>query len=102
MSEARHTPGPWFWTPENRNGGYLHDASGDTLILEYTTADDGLHGTAEDKRLIAAAPKLLHALEAFNFTEIAILGGTADTLILHVPIKVLQDAAAAIAEATRP
>jgi hypothetical protein len=49
--------------------------------------------------LIAAAPDLLAALKGFNLTAENIVSGTADTLILQVPIAVIQQAAAAIAKA---
>jgi hypothetical protein len=52
-----HTPGPWEWS-----GNWLV-AKGKPWVLWYTTADDGLHGSQEDKRLIAVAPELLAALE---------------------------------------
>lgn len=54
-----HTPGPWRF-----NGNWLEPVDGGELILAYTNADDGLHGTDEDKALLAAAPDLLAALAA--------------------------------------
>ena len=42
---------------------------------------------------------LLAALKAFNMTAENIVGGTATTITLRVPVVVIQQAAAAIAKA---
>jgi len=47
----------WEW---RRN--FLWRQGGD-FVLYYTVNDDGLHGTDADKRLAAAAPDLLEALQ---------------------------------------
>jgi hypothetical protein len=43
---------------------------------------------------------MLEALQGFNLKEEWIVAGTADSLVLRVPLAVLQKAAAAVAKAT--
>lgn len=86
--EHKFTPGPWVIA-----GDEIETAEGQ-YVCHF---GDGLEA---DARLIAAAPELLEALRAFNVTERMIVGGTADSLTIRVPISVLQNAAAAIAKAT--
>jgi len=50
-------------------------------------------------RLIAAAPELYEALEAFNLKERDIVSGTADSLTLRVSLDTVRKAAAALAKA---
>ncbi len=52
----KHTPRPWNWDNHWLRG------NGNSLILWYTTDDDGVHAKPEDARMIAAAPELLEAL----------------------------------------
>ena len=52
-----HTATPWRWS-----GNWLVNANLEH-VLYYTINDDGLHGTPEDKAIIAAAPALVAALE---------------------------------------
>lgn len=65
MSEE-FTKGPWRWL-----GNWLvpEEPTADA-ILSYTSADDGLHGKAADKSLLAAAPDMLAMLiEAAEFIQ---------------------------------
>ena len=55
--------------------------------------------SAEQARLFAAAPDMLAALKAFNLTAENVVGASADTLTLRVPIATIQAAAAAVAKA---
>lgn len=55
MSQAKHTPGPWVWTPESESiHGYSPE--GEALVVVYE-----LNTNEADARLIAAAPELLEA-----------------------------------------
>lgn len=46
--------------------------------------------------LIAAAPLMAEALEAFNLKPDAIVGGTADHLVVRLPLTAISQAAAAL------
>jgi len=59
---SQHTPGPWHWTwQEERTCYALKSDKGQ--VLEITKGLTPIH---DDQRLIATAPELLAALEAFT------------------------------------
>lgn len=71
MSEAKHTPGPWFYGDWINNKPGEHDRAG--WVEVWNIQDDGFkgfpfiackhHDEIANARLIAAAPELLEALE---------------------------------------
>lgn len=76
--KAKHTPGPWSW-----DGNWLGVRQGTceySMILAYTTDDDGLCGSEADKALVAAAPDLLEALEAVLHAEIIYTGAIKESI----------------------
>lgn len=99
---SAHTKGPWtFSTAPQPNGCPIVGARG---LMVAMLAHSIHHADQKDEalanaRLIAAAPDLLEALQAFNVKEEWIVAGTADTLVLRVPLAVIQKAAAAVAKA---
>lgn len=114
MGENGWTPGPWEYVPGNEHHGpYVTTNFGSTVCDCYAMSNPAslsvrnggdskpysfLAEMAEpNARLIAASPALAEALEAFNLTESMVVGGTADTLTLRVPIATIQKAAAALA-----
>lgn len=85
MSEAKHTPGPW-----RKSGVIIKGANGEAVCFLSQRNDDHRKPDGEleaNARLIAAAPKLLEALEVI---VAAFDGDIADAL---------KAAQAAIAEA---
>jgi hypothetical protein len=69
MSETRFTPGPWEWHSEDEDSAWL--TSGDVTVLDYKGCGSH-HYEAEnpaDLSLIASAPDLYAALEAFILCE---------------------------------
>lgn len=57
MSQAKHTPGPWVWTPESESiHGYSPE--GEALVVVYE-----LNTNEADARLIAAAPTMYSYIE---------------------------------------
>lgn len=84
MSEAKHTPGPWTVLPEELDRDYIR-IRGTVLGGRYKIAnvlhpcvDDvskslrerELEETRANVRLIAAAPKLLEACEAYYYGRV--------------------------------
>jgi len=57
----KHTPGPWNWTDDGRGNKWGRDELRPSVI--YATRESQLAVSAEDARLIAAAPDLLAALQ---------------------------------------
>lgn len=112
VGEFKGTPGPWEWqTPMGEHCPWIVQAGKQAYEWEPIATlgdctEDGpsprskaFQRVQADARLIAAAPDLLAALQAFNVTEANIVSGTADTLTIRVPIAVIQQAASAIAKA---
>lgn len=58
---AKHTPGPWVF--DTSNDGESVKASNGNYIIEDVYHADYVSGSTADRRLIAAAPDLLEALE---------------------------------------
>lgn len=109
---AAHTPGPWhvgngdIFAEGNKSSDFddivicAIGLGGGFRSHEYAVVKAHRPEGKANARLIASAPELLEALEAFNVTEKMIVAGTADSLTIKVPIAVIQQAAAAIAKAT--
>lgn len=57
----KHTPGPWFYTANDANGGMITDRRGTQVA--WTLSGDPVENCA-NSCLIAAAPDLLAALES--------------------------------------
>lgn len=99
---SAHTPGPWTINPTVHADRRNIFAVGDqpfhigTLVSGSRTKLATLDANA---RLIAAAPDLLEALKGFNITEADIVAGTADSLVIRVPLAAIQAAAAAVDKA---
>lgn len=118
-----HTPGPWavgHWSGQcnlsHAGTTHHHGPSHATDPCVYTkvlchgyggiaavdggmvaqSTYDGMEATAEDLRLMAAAPDLLAALQT---AEMAMLGYTHRNEVI---VKALKDARAAIAKASQP
>lgn len=77
-SPVGHTPGPWDARPDERDNGewevvkpdpHKPSAEDPWFICACFDSADG-HEAAANARLIAAAPELLEALEAFARTEV--------------------------------
>lgn len=72
--EAKHTPGPWFWADScsyRRLSSQATGHDGDVLhaVVQHSDGHPDVHFPnggykGPDARLIAAAPKLLEALQA--------------------------------------
>lgn len=91
MSQAKHTPGPWVWTPESESiHGYSPE--GEALVVVYE-----LNTNEADARLIAAAPELLEALILLEAEMVA--SGNANATDFGWPLAI-QKTRAAIAKAT--
>jgi hypothetical protein len=101
-------------TFEPHNGYGRKDPDGEPWPFGYISEGDGLPMPVFEltplfqrpyeellafARLFAAAPDLLEALKGFNVKEGDIISGSADALVIRVPIAVIQAAAAAIAKA---
>ena len=94
---STHTPGPWTYSEGNENDYIVHverDAEAVAVVI---------HGHEANARLIAAAPALLEALEAYLVCDRR-LGETAaaakmDSDISYALHKAHQKARAAIAQA---
>lgn len=61
---AKHTPGPWVF--DTSNDGESVKASNGNYIIEDAHNADYVSGSTADRRLIAAAPELLEALNEIN------------------------------------
>lgn len=57
----KHTPGPWYYTANDANGGMVTDRRGTQIA--WTLSGDPVENCA-NSCLIAAAPELLAALQA--------------------------------------
>ncbi|AZO45912.1 hypothetical protein EJ076_34935 [Mesorhizobium sp. M7D.F.Ca.US.005.01.1.1] len=99
-SETKHTEGPWEAHTFLVMGG---KGMRDRICHVGTSTSLGpprAYETEANARLIAAAPDMLAALQAFNLKEEWIVSGSADSLTIRVPLAVLQQAAAAVSKAT--
>lgn len=85
---AKHTPGPWVF--DTSNDGESVKASNGNYIIEDVYHADYVSGSTADRRLIAAAPELLEALQ-----DMVDYYGTASA-----DVEALTKARAAIAKAT--
>lgn len=69
MADAKHTPGPWSFSPQKGKPGHCHMAqvwnSGGWALAQIEPTPDEAVATA-DAALIAAAPDLLEALKVFS------------------------------------
>ena len=66
MADAKHTSGPWSFSPQKGKPGHCHmaqvwNSAGDALAQIEPTPDEAV--ATADARLIAAAPDLLEALK---------------------------------------
>jgi len=99
---SKHTPGPWSLSDETVRDGLLsklvHGMPEGMLAIVRVEHQGKYYGDA-NARLIAAAPDLLDAVRALNIGPEAIVAGTADHLIVKLPIKAITAAAVAIAKA---
>jgi hypothetical protein len=103
------TPGPWLdnlHAGEKRDGGrfYVHVLAKAAGVVPIACVPTGVEGYGREEgranaRLIATAPELYGALEAFNIEERNIVSGTADSLTLRVSLDTIRKAAAALAKA---
>ncbi|MDY1510686.1 hypothetical protein SOK29_25370 [Pseudomonas aeruginosa] len=62
MSKHTHTPGPWQWN----HGRLLHNVPGEYSDTILDIQDKVWRPTDDDAKLIAAAPELLEACQAFS------------------------------------
>lgn len=107
MKEPQFTPGPWRWWTSNSWRRLTSEATDrqrrDGGVLCPTTSRSDGHPDCiikqEDMDLIAAAPELYGALEAFRLKPAEIVGAQAGNFILRVPTDVIARAAAALAKA---
>lgn len=90
MTKAQHTPGPWII--DQTGDFFVINTIDDTPICDlYTHSDNAQEANA---RLIAAAPKLLKALEDLSaFYRKSFIGTT------NKDVQMLQNAENVIAEA---
>lgn len=63
-AQAQHTPGPWNWHQYSR-GLYIYGLGHQVCCIDASRASDMDHEDKANARLIAAAPDLLEALQAF-------------------------------------
>lgn len=68
MSETKHTPGPWYWCDGEGDDDLPYLTSQTGIICEFGNCREyypqcGDIPNKSDRRLIAAAPELLEALE---------------------------------------
>lgn len=104
---AQHTPGPW-WTTDHGirdRGGYIaHTNSIQRYEGQDARYERELAQREADKRLIAAAPDLLHALDTIGGLSSALRAGGPDPMDLQGLSDALSEAVdiahAAIAKAT--
>lgn len=103
---SNFTPGPWEVGPVDDTVVTHIGADG---VRYEVAAIDGDYNDPDtwpimeaNARLIAAAPDMLAALQAFNLKEEWIVSGSADSLTLRIPIAVLQQAAEAVSKAGLP
>lgn len=99
--EQAPTPGPWHLQPQFRSIYALSEGD-HGLTIFIAKAEGHQCGEAQanaNARLIAAAPALLEALEAFNIKEGQIVGGDSTSLTVRVPLDVIRQADAAIRQA---
>ena len=66
MADAKHTSGPWSFSPQKGKPGHCHmaqvwNSAGDALAQIEPTPDEAV--ATADARLIAASPTLLEALK---------------------------------------
>lgn len=112
MGQHSFTPGPWSINQAGHGGPdgklvvdevfvYAPDCGVDDIAVAADIVDP-LTGkpSPANARLIAAAPLMLEALQAFNAKEQDIVSGSADHLVLRVPMDVIAKMAAAVAAAT--
>lgn len=86
------TEGPWTIVPRNRLSQMIGSNSGNNGIW----VAEAKGGDSEaNAHLIAAAPDLYEALEAFNLTKEQIVSGSADSLTVKIPLSVIRKAATA-------
>jgi hypothetical protein len=90
MTTAMHTPGPWFCS-----GGSFDDADG----IAYTIHADGMVISRANARLIAAAPDLLAACEAFVNYDSSVDHDGIDMMLAYETANLLIRAAIARAGA---
>ena len=66
MNETSHTPGPWEWSGRTHPAeiGIINPARDHMLVIALLTSGN-VENQSADARLIAAAPDLLEALEAY-------------------------------------
>lgn len=67
MSDAKHTPGPWFTNRQGRSTVYIEAPIRDGWLQEVAACgptEAGQEQQEANARLIAAAPELLAALQA--------------------------------------
>lgn len=62
MNETKHTPGPWEWSGDYLYGPDYQEVIGDCFFA----GEQSLSCSNADRRLIAAAPDLLQALQYVN------------------------------------
>lgn len=62
---AKHTPGPWVYDGGDQNGGGVSTADDKEQICDF--GDWGGIISASNGKLIAAAPALAEALEAYRY-----------------------------------
>lgn len=96
------TPGPWRWDHHLTGRRLLANTErglSKVVLAPFDTkfGHPDVSISPADMALIAAAPALYQALEAFTIKEGDIVAAQADALILRVPVSVIQQAAAALA-----
>lgn len=62
MTHTKHTPGPWHFTSESTQWHYIHSYENGIVAEVRKRSNTNEEGEA-NARLIAAAPKMLAALE---------------------------------------
>ena len=103
-----HTSGPWFWVEGtdainrrwNNQDWTVASVGRHRLSWHEDESSEGREAGA-NAQLIAAAPDLLAALQAFNIQEQDVIGGDVNNMIIRVPLKTIEQMALAVAKATR-